>query len=72
MCNKSEFVFSCSQENSLKCGTKGTQFQGFLSTVSYKGAGSKVYKFTWEREKCKPDPLDIPGNSNSAGARVGQ
>lgn len=76
MCNKSEFVLQCSQEKSFKCGTKGTQFQVFScvfsSTVSCRGTWSKVYKFTWERGKCKTDPLDIPENSNSAEACVGQ
>lgn len=35
MCNKSEFVFHCSQEKSFKCGTKGTQFQVFSSVFEH-------------------------------------
>lgn len=50
VCNKSEFVFCCSQEKSFKCGTKGTQFQVFccfLARFPTGGIESKVYKFTW-------------------------
>lgn len=75
--NKSEIVFHCSQEELLKCCTKGTELQVFScvfsSMLSYTGIVRKevcLMNPAGRGESLALDPLDILENSALADACV--